>query len=155
MPVWDWHWVRVPLPWHLMLSLHPFASAFAIPFWPCCFPCSERHPQIWGRSLQTVLSVQAKCSHLLWVLVLFWLLTPLQVATIAEHKALTDDGGTVSEKEASGVWLFYCLAELLSLPSGLQQYLKPGLQASCHCHSQSPSLMSQSTWFSSLNSHPI
>jgi hypothetical protein len=57
-----------------------------------------------------VLSVQAKCSHLLWVLVLFWLLTPLQVATIAEHKALTDDGGTVSEKEASGVWLFYCLA---------------------------------------------
>lgn len=30
----------------------------------------------------------------------------LQVAAIAEHKALTDDGGPVSEKEASGVWLF-------------------------------------------------
>lgn len=60
-------------------------------------------------------------------------------------------------REASGVvWCVYLLArwrfvaaskfQKSSLPSGLLQYLKPELEASCH--SLSPSLMSQSTWFS-------
>ena len=108
------------------LASHAFSASICISFcnsflallFPLLRKASTDMRQILVQTPNSALCSQAKCSHLLWVLVLFWLLT-LQVAAIAEHKALTDDGGTVPEKLLVWVWLF-CLAELLSLPSGLQ-----------------------------------
>ena len=100
------------------LASHAFSASICISFCNSFLALLFPMRQILVQTPNSALCSQAKCSHLLWVLVLFWLLT-LQVAAIAEHKALTDDGGTVPEKLLVWVWLFR-LAELLSLPSGLQ-----------------------------------
>jgi len=92
-----------------MLSLHPFAPAFAIPFWPYFFPPLLRKASTDMRQIlvQTVLSVAKPNAAIFCGCLCFsGSSLSLQVAAIAEHKALTDDGGTISEKEASGVWLF-------------------------------------------------
>jgi hypothetical protein len=80
------------------LASHAFSASICISF--CNSFLALLFPLLWKAStdMRQILANSALCA------------SQMQPSSVAEHKALTDDGGTVSEKEASGVWLFYCLA---------------------------------------------
>ena len=127
-------------------SVPSFALAFAISFWPCCFPCSERHPsshpQIWSRSLTALLSEAKPNAASFRGCLCFsvpWCLYPLQVA---EQRAGTHWWWRHCCTEASGVMLLF--PGLLSL--------KSELQASCHSMSLSELLTAHSTRFGEQSS---
>ena len=125
-------------------SVPSFALAFAISFWPCCFPCSERHPsshpQIWSRSLTALLS-EAKPNAASFRGCLCF--SVLGASTLCKLQSR----GHSLMMEALLHRSFWCDVAISGLLS-----LKSELQASCHSMSLSELLMAHSTRFGEQSS---
>ena len=102
-------------------SVPSFALAFAISFWPCCFPCSERHPAIRRYDADPWQHCSLKPSQMQPASVGACAFLCLGASTLCKlqsrGQALTDDGGTVAQKLL--VWCgYFRLAELEVWTSG-------------------------------------
>ena len=124
-------------------SVPSFALAFAISFWPCCFPCSERHPAIRRYDADPWQHCSLKPSQ-------------MQPASVGACAFLCLGASTLCKLQSRGHSLmmeallhrsFWCDVAISGLLS-----LKSELQASCHSMSLSELLTAHSTRFGEQSS---